>query len=97
MSSVNSNSKSVVNIKGKKNSIQTLINFGTVILFVIIVVVIYKYVILNDYQRLRVDGFIGNDDSVTFNNDTIYEKSITDIYRNNNKRADELSNLAIPL
>ena len=85
MSSVNSSSKSVVNVKGKRSSIQTLINFGTVILFVIIVVVIYKYVILNDYQRLRVEGFVGNDDSVSFGNDTIYEKSITDIYGNNNR------------
>ena len=54
-----SNSKS--NIKGKKDKhLQTLVNFGAVILIVIIVYLIYKFFIANNYQRLRAEGFINS-------------------------------------
>ena len=40
----------------KDNLLQTLVNLGTVILFFIIIIVIYKFFIKVDYKKLR-EGF----------------------------------------
>ena len=94
MTSVNITSKPNVNVK-KKNSFQIFINIGTVILFIIIAVVIYKYFIANNYKRLRVEGFeitVANTVpnsivSATPNTitNTIYETSIINLYGNNTR------------
>jgi hypothetical protein len=92
MSTVNSISKSIgkstVIVKPKRHPMQTLINYGTLLVFIIVVVGIYKYFIINDYQRLRTEGFQNFDENSDTNsnneiNTTIYEKSITNIYGKN--------------
>jgi hypothetical protein len=94
MTSVNNTSKPNINIK-KKNPFQIFINFGTVILFIIIAVVIYKYFIENNYKRLRVEGFsitvantVANTIPSSIPNtitNTIYETSIINLYGNNTR------------
>jgi len=50
--SLNSNTK-----QPKDKLMQSLFNFGVISLFIVIVVLVYKYVIVTDYQKLRVEGF----------------------------------------
>jgi len=45
------------NDKIKDNKFQSVVNFGAVILIIVISIFIYKYFIVTDYQRLRVEGF----------------------------------------
>src|SRR6056300_1680830 len=73
----------------KDNSLQTLVNLGTVILFFIIIIVIYKFFIKVDYKNLR-EGFEVNKDK--FENtvsekktNTIYESSLKNIYGDNKR------------
>jgi hypothetical protein len=100
MTSINSVSKN--NIKNSSNNkkdtmLQSLVNISTVLFIVIIVYLIYKFVIVSDYQRLRVDGFANNQVTIpnitkpnitnknAINTNTIYEKSIKSIYGNNTR------------
>jgi hypothetical protein len=90
MSSINSTSKSTskhLGIKEKKHPMQKLLNYGTVVVFILIVFGIYKLFIVKNYQRLRVEGFEDTipDTSSNTNKDTIYEKSIKNIYSNNTR------------
>ena len=54
MSTVNSISKSIskstVIVKPKRHPMQTLINYGTLLVFIIVVVGIYKYFIINLFK-----------------------------------------------
>ena len=99
MSSVKSSSNNAnTNTTKKDKTLQTVVNFGSIILIIIIVYLIYKYFIVTDYQKLRVEGFdvtqqntipntildTNTSNTLTANN-TIYEKSIKKIYGNNTR------------
>ena len=87
---LNSNNK-------KDNMLQSLINIGTVVLFFIIVVVIYKLFIKGDYDNLRREGFQTKkdkfEDTETDNetetkatsSNTVYEKALKNIYGDNQR------------
>ena len=86
-SSSNSNSSS--NSK-KDNLLQLLVNIGTICLIIIIIVIIYKYFIVTDYQRLRTEGFVDLPNTNTINTNTtstntIYEQSINSLYGSNTR------------
>ena len=80
----------------KDNLLQTIINVITVVCFFIIVVVIYKLFIKDDYDNLRREGFKvkkdkfenTNDDTTDTNatsSNTVYEKALNDIYGDNHR------------
>ena len=64
---MNSNIKTIKSNKAdnKKNLLQTLVNFGTVLLFVIILVIIYKYLIFRDTKNLINEGFENEEELMT--------------------------------
>jgi len=86
--SSNKNNKNNDSKEKKDKILQSLVNFGTVIVFAIIVYLIYKYFIANKYQRLRSEGFINPQtipttiptSNTNISKNTIYETSIKNIY-----------------
>jgi len=74
----------------KDKLLQTLVNLGTVVLFIFIVVVIYKFFIVRDYSNLR-EGFqdkkINKDkfENTLNNKRTIYETSLETVFGNNKR------------
>jgi hypothetical protein len=74
---------------------QTLLNIGVIVLFIIIVVIIYKYLIAKDYLKLRVEGFSAITPSTTLQSiiipknssiqTTIYETSLQTLYGDNTR------------
>jgi hypothetical protein len=79
------------NIKSKDNSTQKFVNYGTLVLIVIIIYLIYKYFLERKYVRIRGDGFknfegfenIDNSQNTSIIKNTIYENSIINIYGDN--------------
>jgi len=81
-------------INKKDKLIQTIVNIGTVILFIFIVVVIYKLFISRNYSNLRegfqdkklikdiVDNIV---DNKVNNKNTIYETSLEKVFVNNKR------------
>ena len=93
MTLLNSNkvNKQINTNNDKKDKLfQSLINIGIIIMFVIIVFLVYKYLIEDNYTKLRVEGFTENF-TTTLNNvinnkassNTIYENSLQNLYGNN--------------
>jgi hypothetical protein len=94
MSSKNSNSKK--DDKSKDKTLQKIVNYGTLILIVVICYIFYKYYIEKPYYRIRGEGFknienfasndnietLENSENIVYKN-TIYENSIIKIYGNN--------------
>jgi len=77
-------------INKKDKLIQTIVNIGTVILFIFIVVVIYKLFISRNYSNLR-EGFqdkkLNKDrfENTLSNTKTIYETSLETVFGNNKR------------
>jgi hypothetical protein len=75
--------------KGVDKYLQTIINIGVIVLFVIIVYLIYKYFIENDYRRLALESFIDNEiittQPATNDNKTVYEMALDKMYSNNQR------------
>jgi hypothetical protein len=79
------------NSTNKKDKVlQTLVNIGTVVLFIFIIVVIYKFFIVRDYSNLR-EGFqdkkLNKDrfENTLSNTKTIYETSLETVFGNNKR------------
>jgi hypothetical protein len=79
-----------INNDKKDNLFQSLINIVAIIIFAIIVFLIYKYLIEDNYTKLRLEGFtekINNTITNVINNkasnNTIYENSLQTLYGNN--------------
>ena len=87
MTSNISNSKK--DTKSKDKTMQKIVNYGTLILIVIISYLIYKYFIERKYVRIRGEGFENFESFVDSQNtdiatkNTIYENSIINIYEDN--------------
>jgi len=90
MTSNISNSKKDVKSKSKDKTMQNIINYGTVVLILIIAYVIYKKFIERSYYRIRGEGFEDFEKIEEFANtstyvDTLYEKAIKNIYESNTR------------
>ena len=79
------------NSTNKKDKVlQTLVNIGSVVLFIFIIVVIYKFFIVRDYSNLR-EGFqdkkLNKDrfENTLSNTKTIYETSLETVFGNNKR------------
>ena len=71
MSTNTTTSKNVPNNPNKPNSkkdklLHTLINYGTVVVFFIIVYLIYRFLIKRDYSKINKDGFQNRNDTNTY-------------------------------
>jgi len=79
------------NSTNKKDKVlQTLVNIGTVVLFIFIIVVIYKFFIVRDYSNLREDfqdKKLNKDrfENTLSNTKTIYETSLETVFGNNKR------------
>ena len=96
MVSVSTNNSSIINsnlMKGTKinkdKMKQTLLNFGVVVVFVIIAVLIYKYFITKQNSQLRAEGFTNSvyasSSSSLSIQTTIYETSLKKLYGDNTR------------
>ena len=79
------------NSTNKKDKVlQTLVNIGSVVLFIFIIVVIYKFFIVRDYSNLREDfqdKKLNKDrfENTLSNTKTIYETSLETVFGNNKR------------
>ena len=86
--------------KGKKdNVLQTIVNIGTVVVFFILVILIYKYLIKTDHNNLVKEGFDNKIDkpdkkdkfedtdtsAIDNRNNTVYETALIKIYGDNKR------------
>ena len=88
MTSNISNSKK--DTKTKDKTMQNIVNYGTLLLIVLISYLIYKYFIERKYSRIRGDAFknfesFENSQIATIFKNTIYEDSINNIYGDNTR------------
>ena len=84
MTLLNSNkvNKQINTNNDKKDKLfQSLINIGITIMFLIIVFLVYKYLIEDNYTKLRVEGFTENF-TTTLNNVINNKASSNTIYEN---------------
>jgi len=72
-----SNSKTQSNTNKPDSLMVKVVNFGAVILIIIIVVLVYKFFIVKDYNKLRIEGFYESTDA-TDTTDTTDTKDATD-------------------
>jgi len=90
MTSISSNSKNSSNSSNKEKkdkTLQSIVNFGTVIVIIIICFLVYKYLIKKNTKRTP-EGFIDTEntlDTANIDKNTIYETSIKNIYGNNTR------------